>query len=50
MILDITPEELMKMKGVLLDADGKEALVLIKEFVKRIDQQKQSGMKSHLDG
>ncbi|MFA6011653.1 MAG: hypothetical protein WC799_16815 [Desulfobacteraceae bacterium] len=50
MILDITPEELMKMKGVLLDADGKEALALIKEFVKRIDQQKQSGMKSHLDG
>ncbi|MBU1171277.1 MAG: hypothetical protein KKD44_17090 [Proteobacteria bacterium] len=50
MVLIITPEELLKMKGALLDADGIEALVLIKEFVKRIEQQKQSGMKSHLDG
>ena len=50
MIIDITPEELMKMKGALLDEDGKQALVIIKEFVKRIEQQKQSGMKSHLDG
>lgn len=48
MILDITPEELVKMKGTLLDEDGKQALAIIKEFVKRIEQQKNAGMKSHL--
>lgn len=50
MVIDITPEELVRMKGVLLDSDGKEALVLIKEFVKRIEQQKNAGMKFHLGG
>lgn len=48
MVIEITPDELMKMKGALLDEDGKQALFIIKEFVKRIEQQKNAGMKSHL--
>jgi hypothetical protein len=50
MVIEITPEELIKMKGALLDEDGKQALSIIKEFVKRIEQQKNAGMKSHLGG
>ena len=50
MILDLTQEELIRMKGAVLDSDGAEALRIIKEFIKRLEQQKQSGMKSHLDG
>ncbi len=50
MILNLTEEELMQMKAAVLDTDGEEALRLLKEFIKRLQQQKQSGMKSHLDG
>lgn len=50
MILNLTEQELMQMKAVVLDADGEEALRLLKEFIKRLQQQKQAGMKSHLDG
>ncbi len=50
MVIEITSEELIKMKGTLLDEDGKKALSIIKTFVKRIEQQKNSGMKSHLGG
>ena len=50
MVIDITPEELMKMKGALLDGDGKQALAIIKEMVKRVEMQKNAGMKSHLGG
>ncbi|WP_373499926.1 hypothetical protein [Desulfococcus sp.] len=50
MILNLTEQELMQMKSAVLDADGEEALRLLKEFIKRLQQQKQAGMKSHLDG
>jgi len=48
MVLTISDEEIQQMKAVLLDDDGQEALRLLKEFMKRLDQQKRSGMKSHL--
>lgn len=48
MVLNITPEEFQRMKSVVLDSDGKEALKLIKEFIKQREQQAHSGMKSHL--
>jgi hypothetical protein len=48
MVIQITPEELQKMKQVLLDEDLKEALNLIKIFHKRLTEQMNKGMKSHL--
>jgi len=50
MVLDLTEQELMQMKAALLDEDGDEALRILKEFVKRLEQQKNAGMKSHLAG
>ncbi len=50
MVLAISESEKQRMEAVLLDQDGEEALRLIKEFVKRLQQQQRSGMKSHLDG
>jgi len=48
MVIQISPEELQKMKQVLLDEDLKEALDLIKTFHKRLMEQENKGMKSHL--
>lgn len=49
MVLTITDEEFLLMKTVVMDRDAAEALRLLKEFVKRLEQQKNLGMKSHLD-
>ena len=49
-IIEITEEEEMRMKAAMLDEDGNEALRLLKAFVKRMEQKKNAGMKSHLDG
>jgi len=48
MVLTISDEEIQQMQAALLDKNGEEALRLLKEFMKRLDQQKRSGMKSHL--
>jgi hypothetical protein len=48
MILTISDEEIQQIKAALLDEEGEEALRLLKEFMKRLDQQNRSGMKSHL--
>lgn len=49
MVLTITDEELLRMKMVVMDGDKEDALRLLREFVKRLEQQKNLGMKSHLD-
>lgn len=49
MVLTISEEEFIQMKGILLDEDREEALRLIKHFIARLEQQKQAGLKSHLD-
>ncbi|EKD38818.1 MAG: hypothetical protein ACD_75C00600G0001 [uncultured bacterium] len=49
MVLQLTEQELMQMKAGVLDGDSLEALRLLKEFIKRIEQQKNAGMKSHLN-
>lgn len=49
MVLTLTQEDYMRMKRVLLDHDEAEAFLLIRELCKRIEQQKQRGLKSHLD-
>jgi len=49
MVLTISDEELVRMKTAVLDGDKQEALLLIREFVKRLELQQRQGMKSHLD-
>jgi hypothetical protein len=48
MVLNITPEDFQRMKMAVLEGDGKEAVKLLKAFIKQLDQQAHSGMKSHL--
>jgi len=50
MVLTISDEEFVKMKGAVLDKDRDEALDLIKIFLKRLEQQSRQGLKSHLEG
>lgn len=47
-IVTIAESEFIRMKSSLIDKDGEEALKLLKEFVKRIEQQENLGLKSHL--
>lgn len=47
-VLSITPDEFQQMESVVLDRDAGEALRLIKKFVKRLQEQKNRGLKSHL--
>ena len=47
-VLPLTPDEFQQMESVVLDADAGEALRLLKKFVKRLKEQKNRGLKSHL--
>ena len=47
-VLSITPDEFQRMQSAVLDGDGGEALRLLKDFVKRLKEQKNRGLKSHL--
>lgn len=49
MVLNISDEEYVNLKMVVMDRDEKEALRILKEFLKRLEQQKNQGLKSHLD-
>ena len=49
MVLTITEKEFQEMKKVLLDGDAADALHLMRSFVKRLEQSRQGGLKSHLD-
>ena len=49
MVLTISEEEFVQMKMIVMDRDEKEAFRLLKEFLKRLEQQKNLGLKSHLD-
>ncbi len=49
MVLTITDEEFIQMKMIVVDKDEKEALRLLKDLFKRLEQQKNLGLKSHLD-
>jgi len=48
MVLTLTPEDFQRMKMAVLEGDEQEALKIVKEYIKRLDQQAQAGMKSHL--
>jgi hypothetical protein len=47
-VLTITPDEFQQMESAVLDTDPAEALRLLKKFVKRLKEQKNKGLKSHL--
>ncbi len=47
-VLTIAPEEFQEMQSAVLDADGDKALRLLKKFVKRLKEQKNRSLKSHL--
>jgi len=47
-VLPITPDEFQQMESTVLDGDAGEALRLLKKFVKRLKEQKNRGLKSHL--
>jgi hypothetical protein len=47
-VLTIAPEEFQQMQSVVLDGDGGEALRLLKKFIKRLKEQQNRGLKSHL--
>nr|MBC8362825.1 hypothetical protein [Candidatus Desulfatibia profunda] len=48
MVLTVTEEEYQQMEMALMDADKDEALRLVRIFAKRLKEQKQQGLKSHL--
>jgi hypothetical protein len=48
MVLTLSDEEVQQLRAALLDDDGKEAIRLLKQFLKRLDQQKRSGVKPPL--
>ena len=50
MVLNITEEELIRMRAIMLDRDRDAAVQMIKDFVKRLKQAMHGGLKSHLDG
>ena len=47
-VLTITEREFMRMKSAVMDNEGAEALKLLREFIKRLENQQNLGLKSHL--
>jgi hypothetical protein len=45
MVFTLSDSEIMQMKAALMDRDAEEAFRLLKKFIKRMEQQKNSGMK-----
>jgi hypothetical protein len=50
MVLNITEEEFMRMRAIVLDRDRDAAVEIIRDFVKCIEQAMHSGLKFHLHG
>jgi hypothetical protein len=49
MVLTIRDDEFVRMKMAVTDGDEKDALQIVKELIRRLEQQKARGLKSHLD-
>jgi len=49
MVLTLTDEEFQEMKRILLDRDADSALLVVRKLIKRLEQNAQGGLKSHLD-
>lgn len=48
LVLPITPDEFQQMESAVLDGDAAESLRLLNKFIKRLKEQKNRGLKSHL--
>jgi hypothetical protein len=48
-VLNVSQDEYIKMKAIVMDRDKDEALALIKEFLKRLELEERKALKSHLD-
>ncbi len=48
LVLAITEPEFIRMQGIVMDRDGAEALKLLKDLVKRLEEHKNRDLKSHL--
>lgn len=48
-VLNISTEEYMAMKGIVLDGDKDEAFRLIKVFLRRLEVDERKAFKSHVD-
>lgn len=48
-VLNISQDEYIKMKAIVMDKDRDEALALIKEFLKRLELDERKALRSHLD-
>jgi hypothetical protein len=48
MVLTISDDEFVRMKMAVTDGDEKDALAVLKVLVRKLEQQKNQGMKSHL--
>lgn len=47
-VVTLTEAEWQQIKAAVLDQDAAEALRLLKEMVKQVEQQEARGLKSHL--
>ncbi len=47
-VAPITESQFIRMKSAVMDKDGAEALKLLREIIKRLEQQENLGLKSHL--
>lgn len=47
-VLTLTEPDWQRIKAAVLDRDGEEALSVLKEMVKRVEQQEARGLKSHM--
>lgn len=48
-VLNVSQDEYIKMKAIVMDRDKDEAFTLIKEFLKRLELEERKALKSHLD-
>ena len=48
-VVNVSQEEYLKMKAIVMDKDKDEALSLIKELLKRLELEERKALKSHLD-
>jgi len=48
-VVSLDEHDLLELERIMTDRDEKEAFRLLKEFLKRLEQQKKLGLKSHLD-
>ena len=49
-LLKISAQDRMRMKRIVMDRDGEDAIALVKQWLEIVARAGRSGMQSHLDG